>query len=155
MPTSARWEAANSPKSSVKSGAACGRTESSAPTGCAGRTASEFLSCLKLRGKSPEKPKGFSGRFKGAPGGNRNPPGPQIANQRSICNLKRRKRTQRIRGFVNSGDSFRRGRFRRAAFSFGEAKENAVPQLQICRSVSALCIIFKFAFCRTIKTPPL
>ena len=116
----------------------------------------EFQRCSCCRGKDPRKPKRFSWSVQGGSGGeNRNPPGPQIANQRSVCNLKRRKRTQRIRGFANSGDSFRRGRFRRAAFSFGEAKENAVPQLQICRSVSALCIIFKFAFSRTIKTPPL
>ena len=114
-----------------------------------------FNAVLVVAGKIQENRSGFLGRFKEAPGGNRNPPGPQIANQRSVCNLKRRKRTQRIRGFANSGDSFQRGRFRRAAFSFGEAKENAVPQLQICRSVSALCIIFKFAFSRTIKTPPL
>ena len=32
--------------------------------GVAFEGASEFLSCYKLRGKSPEKPKGFSGRFK-------------------------------------------------------------------------------------------
>ena len=115
----------------------------------------EFQRCSCCRGKDPRKPKRFSWSVQGGPEENRNPSGPQIANQRSVCNLKRRKRTQRIRGFANSGDSFRRGRFRRAAFSFGEAKENAVPQLQICRSVSALCIIFKFAFSRTIKTPPL
>ena len=42
-------------------------------------------------------------------------PKDQTANQRSVCGLDRRKRTQGIRGFANSGDSFRRGRFRRAS----------------------------------------
>ena len=37
--------------------------------------------------------------------------------QRSGSMGKRRKRAQRIRGFANSGDSFRRGRFRRASGS--------------------------------------
>ena len=40
-------------------------------------------------------------------------PNHQSANQRSVCALERRKRAQRIRGFALSGDSFRRGRFRR------------------------------------------
>ena len=38
-----------------------------------------------------------------------------FANQRSVCALERRKRAQRIRGFALSGDSFRRGRFRRTS----------------------------------------
>jgi hypothetical protein len=36
--------------------------------------ASKILSCIKLRGKSPEKPKGFFWSVQGGPGGNRNPP---------------------------------------------------------------------------------
>ena len=39
------------------------------------RTASELLSCFKLRGKRPEKPKRFFWSVQGDPEGNRNPSG--------------------------------------------------------------------------------
>lgn len=98
----------------------------------------KLIAVLVTAGKVQKNRRGFSGRCKGGPGENRNPLGLQIANRRSVCNLKRRKQAQRIRDVAPSGDSFRRGRFRRAAFSFGEAKENAEGQLLIRRRLSAL-----------------
>ena len=75
----------------------------------------KLIAVLVTAGKVQKNRRGFSGRCKGGPGENRNPLGLQIANRRSVCNLKRRKQAQRIRDVAPSGDSFRRGRFRRAS----------------------------------------
>ena len=60
MPTSARLEVAISPKISVKSGASCGRTESSAPTGesagrCRGRRLCRPAGQLRICRRFPKK----------------------------------------------------------------------------------------------------
>ena len=67
MPTSARLEVAISPKISVKSGASCGRTESSAPTGesagrCRGRRLCRPAGQLRICRRFPKKQSILPGR---------------------------------------------------------------------------------------------
>ena len=80
--------------------------------------ASEILSSIRSRGKSPEKPKGFFWSVQGGPEGNRNP----------------------------SGLVFFCQRFLLPAFSFGEAKENAEGQSQIF-NMRSLIVEFLLELC--------
>jgi hypothetical protein len=86
-------------------------------------TASKILSCIKLRGKSPEKPKGFFWSVQGGTGGNRNPP-----------------------RLVFFSQSFR-------IFSFGEAKEKTERQPQIFNTSSYLAVRLKMLRLFVYSTP--